>query len=175
MIHHFLSKRVKGLKNNKTIFLMRIFNLSPKFVTQISSESTRWMQNLIPHPRSTHVAYFLWALLHEKTWLQSRFSCIFHFSCSRVHQKYATWVLLGWGIKSCIQQVLPLKIWGKNLGGKLKIRVEKVVLLFYYFLIFLPFYLKNGESSPMVDIIILNPIGSYKFYFGCTFFLGGLF
>ena len=61
------------------------------------------------------------------------------------------------------------------MGDKLKIRVEKVVLLFYYFLIFLPFYLKNGESSPMVDIIILNPIGSYKVYFGCTFFLGGPF
>jgi len=39
-----------------------------------------------------------------------------------------------------------------------------VVLLFYYFLIFLPFYSKNGESSPMVDIIILNPIGFYKLY-----------
>ena len=24
------------------------------------------MKNLIPHPRSTHVAYFLWTLLHEK-------------------------------------------------------------------------------------------------------------
>ena len=57
----------------------------------------------------------------------------------------------------------------------MKIRVEKVVLLFYYFLIFLLFYLKNGESSPMVDIIILNPIGSYKAYFGCAFFLQPLF
>ena len=57
----------------------------------------------------------------------------------------------------------------------MKIRVEKVVLLFYYFLIFVPFYLKNGESSPMVDIIILNPIGSYKIYFCCTFFLGAHF
>ena len=98
------------------------------------------------------------------------FSCISHFSCSKVYRKYATWVLQGWGIKFCIQQVLPLEIWVNNLGYKMKIWVEKVVLLFYYFLIFLPFYLKNGESSPMVDIIILNPIGSYKFYFGCTFF-----
>ena len=57
----------------------------------------------------------------------------------------------------------------------LKIQVEKVVLLFYYFSIFLPFYLKNGESSPMVDIIILNPIGCYKVYFCGTFFLGGPF
>ena len=102
------------------------------------------------------------------------FLCISHFSCSRVHLKYATWVLIGWGIKFCIQRVL-LKIWVKKLGDKLKIRVEKVVLLFYYFLIFLPFYLKNGESSPMVDIIISNPIFYYKVYFGCTFFLGGPF
>ena len=111
--------------------------------------------------------------IYEKTWLQSRFSCISHFSCRRVHRKYETWVLLGWGIKFHIQRVLPLKIWVKILGDKFKIRVEKVVLLFYYFLIFLLFYSQNGESSPMVDIIILNPIGSYKFYFGCTFFLGG--
>ena len=63
----------------------------------------------------------------------------------------------------------------RNLRDKLKIRVEKVVLLFYYFLAFFPFYLENGESSPMLDIIILNPFGSYKFYFGCKFFLGGPF
>ena len=50
-----------------------------------------------------------------------------------------------------------------------------IILLFYYFLIFLLFYSKNGKSSPIVDIIILNPIGSDKFYFGCTFFLGGPF
>ena len=82
----------------------------------------------------------------KKTWLQSRFSCISHFSCSRTHRKYATWVLLGWGIRFCIQWLLPLEIWVKNLGGKLKIRVEKIVffifssktwwsnlILFYYF------------------------------------------
>ena len=57
----------------------------------------------------------------------------------------------------------------------LKIQVEKLVLLFYYFLIFLLFYPKNGESSPMIDIVILNLIGSYKVYFRCTFFLGGPF
>ena len=33
---------------------------------------------------------------------------------------------------------------------------------------FLPFYLKNGELSLMVDIIIFNPICSYKVYFCCT-------
>ena len=141
-------------------------NLSPKCFNQISSGSTRWMQNLIPHPNITHVSYFWWTLLHEKWEIHEKrdcnhvFSCIFHFSHSRVHQKYATWVLLGWRIKFCIQWVIPL---------------EKVVLLFYYFLIFLPFYSKNGQSSPMVEIIILNIIGSYKVYFGCTFFLGGPF
>ena len=149
------------------------------------------MEILILHPRCTHVAYFRWTLLHEK-WeihekcdcnhifhvfliLQSRFSFISHFLCSRIHLKCATWVLLGWGIKFCIQQVLPLEILVKNLGDKLKIRVEKEVLLFYYFLTFLPFYLKICESSPIVDIIILHPICSYKFYFGCTIFLGGPF
>ena len=135
------------------------------------------MQNLIPHPRSTHVAYFWWTLLnenweiHEKRDCNHIFSCISHFSHSMLHQKYATWVLLGWGIKIFIQRVIPLKIWVKTLGDKLKLQVEKVFLLFYYFLIFSPFYLKNGESSPMVDIIILNPIGCYKVYFCCTFFL----
>jgi len=57
----------------------------------------------------------------------------------------------------------------------LKIQVEKIVLLFYYFLIFLLVDPKNSESSLMVDIIILNHIGSYKVYFGYTFFLEGSF
>ena len=149
-------------KTKKTTFSTRIFKLSPKVFVKISSGSTRWRKNLISHPRSTHVAFFRWVLLHEKweiyknTW--SRFSCISHFSCSKVHWKNATWVL-GWGIKFFIQRVLLLEIWVKTLGNKLKIQVEKVVLLFLHF------YSKNGESSPMVDIIILNPIGSYKVYF----------
>lgn len=124
---------------------------------------------------------FLWTPLHkkweihEKMWLQSCFSCISDFSCSRVNWKYATWVFIRWGITFCIEWVLPLEIWVNNYEDNFKIRVEKVVLLFYYFLIFLPFYSKNGESPPMVDIIILKPIGSYKVYFAYTFFLGGLF
>ena len=168
-------------KNEKTIFSTHIFNLSPKVFTQISSGSTRWMRNLIPHPRSTHFAYFRWVLPHEKWEIHKKrdynhiFLRISHFSCSRVYRKYATWVLLGWGIKFFIQRVIPLEIWVNILGDKLKIRVEKVVLLFYYFLIFLPFYLKNGKASPMVDIIILNPIISCKVYFGFTFVLGGPF
>ena len=42
------------------------FNLFPKVFTQISRESTCSMKKLIPHPRSTHVAYLLWTLLHKK-------------------------------------------------------------------------------------------------------------
>ena len=98
------------------------------------------------------------------------FLCISHFSCSRVHQKYATWILLGRGIKIFIQILLLLEMSVKKLGDKLKIRVKNLVLLFYLFLIFLPFYLKNGESSHMVEIIILNPIGPFlKFIFFVNF------
>ena len=124
-------------KKEKTNFSTHIFNLSSKVFTQISSKSTHWMQNLIPHLRSTHVVYFRWILLcekleiHEKTWLQSCFSCISHFSCSSSHLKYATWVLLWLRIKFFIQRVLPLKIWVKILGDKLKIRVEKLVFSFF--------------------------------------------
>ena len=38
------------------------------------------------------------------------FSCISNFSYSMVHQKYATWVLLGLRIKIFIQRVLALEI-----------------------------------------------------------------
>jgi len=94
------------------------------------------MKNLIPHPRSTHVSYFWWSLprekweIHEKHDYNHIFSCISHFSYSKVHRKYVTWVF-------CIQWVLPLKIWVKNYGDKLKIRVEKVVLLFFNIFTFL--------------------------------------
>ena len=96
------------------------------------------MQNLVPRPRSTHVAHFWWPFLqekweiHEKRWLQSCFSCISHFSCRMVHWKYVAWVLLGWGIKFCIQWVLQLKIWVNPYGDKLKIRVEKIVFFFFF-------------------------------------------
>ena len=120
-------------KKEKTTFSTHIFNISPKVFTQIWSGIICWMQNLIPHPRSTHVAYFLWILLHEKWEIHEKrdckhyFSCISYFSGSRVIQKYETWVLFGWGIKFFIQQVLWLEIWVNTLGDKLKIRVEKVV------------------------------------------------
>ena len=44
----------------KTTFFVRIFDISPYVFTQISSGRAHWMQNLIPHPTSTHNAYFLW-------------------------------------------------------------------------------------------------------------------
>ena len=42
----------------KTTFCVRIFEISPYVFTQILSERARWMHNLIPHPTSTHTAYF---------------------------------------------------------------------------------------------------------------------
>ena len=41
----------------KTTFFVRIFDISRVF-TQISRRRARWMWNLIPHPTSTHIAYF---------------------------------------------------------------------------------------------------------------------
>ena len=149
-------------KKWKTTFSTRIFDLSLKVFNQILSGNTSWMHNFIPYPMSTHVAYFRLTLLHEKWEIHEKcncndiFSCISHFSCSRVHQKYETWVLLGWGIKFFIQWLLPLKIWVKTLGDKLKIRVEKVVfsffpskiwwcnlILLYYFNYYFIIYLRN--------------------------------
>jgi hypothetical protein len=42
------------------------FNLSPCGFTQISIGSARWMGNSIPHPTSTHLAYFWLTPLHKK-------------------------------------------------------------------------------------------------------------
>ena len=122
-------------KKKKLLFQLLFSTYLPKFLLKFQAVVLVGC-NLIPYPMSTHVAYIWWTLLHEKweihkkTWFQ-RFSCISQFSCSRVHRNYATWVLLGWVIKFCIQRVLPLEIWVKNLGDKLKIRVEKVVFSFF--------------------------------------------
>ena len=104
------------------------------------------------------------------------FSCISCFSCSEVHQKYVNWVLVGCKIEFPIQQVLPIEILVKSYGDKLKIRAGKVVFSLVYFFTILTFtqrfYFftqKNGDSSPIVDIITLNTIGSYKVDFCCTF------
>ena len=67
-------------KKEKTTFSTHILNLSPKFFTHISSGSTHWMQNLIPHPRITHAAYFRWTLLYEKLEIHKKcdYNHLFH-------------------------------------------------------------------------------------------------
>ena len=50
----------------KNVIAITLFSRISHFSYRISSEITRWVKNLIPHPRSTHVAYFRWTLLHEK-------------------------------------------------------------------------------------------------------------
>ena len=50
----------------KTTFIIRIFDISPKFFTQILSGRARWMRNLIPHPTSTHAAYFFYGPRYPK-------------------------------------------------------------------------------------------------------------
>ena len=71
---------------------------------------------------------------------------------SRVHKKYAVWVLFWCEIKLCIQRSLPLRIWVKTQGDILKIRIKKVVffilppkLITIILLFFLggPFYTSN--------------------------------
>ena len=47
-----------GGRKKKTTFCVRIFDISHCVFTQISIGIARWMQNLIPHPKSTHTAYF---------------------------------------------------------------------------------------------------------------------
>ena len=51
-----------------------------------------------------------------------RFSSIYHFLLSEVHQKYAKWVLIGCRLQFPIQQVHLLEILGNPHGDKLKIR-----------------------------------------------------
>ena len=55
------------------------------------------------------------------------FSGISCFWGSRVYQKYALWVLVGFRIKFRIQRALPLIIWVKTQGDMSKIRTKKVV------------------------------------------------
>ena len=124
-----------GGRKKKTTFCVRIFDISPCVFTQISIGRARWMRNLIiPHPTSTHIAYFWRTLLPqkqeipEKTWWWCHhliFSGISCFWGSGVGQKYAVWVLVGCGIKFHIQQALPLEIWVETQGDMLKIRTKK--------------------------------------------------
>ena len=107
MIHHFLSKRIERIKNNKIVKL--VFQL----ISQIFYSNFEQEYSLDAEFNSSSKEYPCCILLMNsstwkmrntsKTWLLSHFSCISHFACSRVHPKYTTWVLLGWGIKFCIQ------------------------------------------------------------------------
>ena len=54
-------------EKKKTTFFVCIFEISPCVFTQISLGRTRWMQNLILHPTSTHWAYFWRNPLPPKT------------------------------------------------------------------------------------------------------------
>ena len=53
-------------ERKKIIFCVRIFNISPCVFTQISIGRARWIRNLIPHPTSTHTAYFWRTPLPQK-------------------------------------------------------------------------------------------------------------
>ena len=107
----------------------------------------RWMRNLIPHPTSTHTAYFWWTPLPQKQEIPEKmwwwhhhhiFSGISCFWGIGVHKKYAKWVLIGWKIKFRIQRALPIEIWLKTWGDISKIQTKKVSsskINKYYFII----------------------------------------
>ena len=114
----------------KLFFFVFICDISPYVFTQIVGGRSRWMQNLIPNPKSTHTAYFWQTPLPQKQEIPKKtwwwhphhvFSGISCFWGSGVHQKYAVWVLVGCGIKFHIQWALPLGIWVKTQGDMLKI------------------------------------------------------
>ena len=125
----------------KTTFCVHIFDISPCVFTQIMRGRACWMWNLIPHPMSTHTAYFSWTPLPQKqkmpkkTWWWHHHHVLSGISCfwgSRVNQKYAVWVLIGCRIKFRIQRVFLLKILVKWQGYMLKIRMKKVVFFLFH-------------------------------------------
>ena len=129
-----------GGRKKKTTFCVRIFDISPCVFTQISIGRAHWMRNLIPHPTNTHTAYFWWTLLpqkqemREKTWWSHHhhvFSSISYFWGRGVRQNYAVWVLVGCGIKFCIQRALKLGIWVKTQGDTSKIWTKKFFFSFF--------------------------------------------
>ena len=128
------------LSLKKTTFCVRIFDISHCVFTQISIERARWMQNLIPHPTSTHTTYFWRTLLPqkqeipEKTWWWCHHHVLSGISCfwgSGVRQKYAERVLVGCGIKFCIQRALPIESWVKTQGDMSKIQTKSSFFLFF--------------------------------------------
>ena len=162
--------------------LSQHFPISP---TILSSNLTDHLSSFLLNSRAKrsqlHMLIQVRRLLDTCT--MSHFSCIYCFSWNRVHKKYAKWVLIGCIIEFSIQRALLIEIWVKPQGDKLKIQVEKSIFftcLFFYHLnhllnFFYFFTQKNGDSSPMVDIITLNHIGSYKIDFCCTFLFWGPF
>ena len=124
------------LSLKKTTFFVRIFDISHCVFTQISIWRACWMWNLIPHPTSTHTAYFWWTPLPQKQeipekmwwWQMSHhhfFPGISYFWGRGVLQKYVVWVRVGCGIKFHIQQALLIEIWVKAQGDMSKIRTKK--------------------------------------------------
>ena len=77
---------------------------------------------LLMHPATpkTRNTWKLWWWHHHHI-----FSGISCFWGRGVHQKYAVWVLVGCGIKFCIQRALPLEIWVKTEGDMSKIQTKK--------------------------------------------------
>ena len=127
------------LSLKKTTFCVRIFDISLCVFTQISIGRARWMRNLIPHPTSTHTAYFWWTPLPqkqeipEKTWWWHHHHIFSGISCfwgSGVRQKYAVWVLVGCGIKFRIQRALLIEIWVKH--RKICRKYEHKKIVFFY-------------------------------------------
>ena len=123
MIHHFWSKKVKRLKNNKIINYF--FNSYFRLISQCFYSNFKWKYSLDAKFNSSSKEYLCCILSMDpatwKMWLQSIFFMYFSFLYSRVHRKYETWVLIGWKIKIFIQRIIPPEIWVKNLGDKLKI------------------------------------------------------
>ena len=129
------------LSLKKTTFFVRIFDISHCVFTKISIGRASWMRNLIPHPTSTHTAYFWWTLLPQKQEILEKcdddiiiimfFSDISCFWGSEVRQKYAVQLLVGCIIKLPIQRHLSLKIWVKTQGDMSKIRTKEVFFLWY--------------------------------------------
>ena len=91
----------------------------------------------------------------RNTWKNVRMMASSHFSgisCflgSRVRQKYVVWVLVGCGIKFCIQRGLSLEIWVKTQGDMSKIRTKKVVF-FYEKMSIQPLWLTHFIEIPLV-------------------------
>ena len=120
------------------------------------------MWNLIMHPMSTNTAYFWWTPLPQKQEIPEKMWWCFWGS--RARQKYTEWVLVGCGIKFCIQQALPLRIWVKTQGDVSKIWTKKVVFLcqicqfnHYGWIILLKFYwFLNSNSQKFI-------VGSFSY------------